>query len=249
MITSRNTNVGLSAAAAKASSVTIETASSEPTPRHSDLPVFGVVAGSGLAAGSMALHFDLEVHQFLCFTSLVATLIAAAYTDANRRIIPNRLVILGLTSALSLQLALTLTEIVQRRPAVGADDFSFASFASQGITNSLIGTSVCFAVMCLIRLLAGCGGGDVKLAAVIGSIAGWQHGLLIIVWCHLSAGVVVTCGIVVIQAIALGRRCFAKQSTQCSASAHSGSAIPGGIPMAPFFLLATLLVLSGVIQP
>lgn len=100
---------------------------------------------------------------------LAALILMAFYTDVRRSIIPNRLtipfVLLGL-------IAQTLTN--------GLD----------GLGEAALGTVVGLIVVGIIYLLKGVGAGDVKLFAAIGSIAGWQPALFILLYAVLLSGLI-----------------------------------------------------------
>ena len=96
--------------------------------------------------------------QLLAVLTVLAVLLVVAVTDLRSRLIPNRL--LGVGSALAAPLVL----------ATGLRSFADAA----------LGALVCGGLMLLVAAAArgGLGGGDVKLAAFIGLVLGWRHGLL-----------------------------------------------------------------------
>lgn len=215
-----------------------------------DWLIFAIVACSSFIVGNIALAVSLQTFEILRLSVLIATLTGAAYTDVSRRIIRNRLVIVGFIAGLSSQLSLMATSAAAvTLPSRFSDMAGLASFTTLDITSALLGTSLCLGVMCVIRLLAGCGGGDVKLAAVIGSIVGWEHGLLIIMWCHICAGVFAVCAFGYFKAFSSKTPAANVPTSQSALSKQNAAAMTLGIPMAPFFLFATLMVLTGVIQP
>jgi len=99
---------------------------------------------------------------------LLVALALAAWTDLRRRVIPNRLTY----PALALILAIPL----------GLSDWD-------GLFASLLGAAVCGGLLMLAWLAAALGGGDVKLAAVLGAGLGWVDGLSALMWTFTLAAV------------------------------------------------------------
>ncbi|MBI4905307.1 MAG: prepilin peptidase [Acidobacteria bacterium] len=100
--------------------------------------------------------------------ALASLVIVAAYSDVRTRLIPNALVSAGAIAGVSLNLWL---------------------YGWHGLLQSLLGLVVGFAVFLLPFLLQGTGGGDVKLMAAIGSLAGPMNTLVIFVLVAVSGGV------------------------------------------------------------
>lgn len=96
-----------------------------------------------------------------------AILLAAAFTDINEGIIPDRLnypgIILGL----------------------------FLSLFTIGLKSALIGTIVFAGILFLIALISrgGMGGGDIKMAGLIGAFTGWKGALMVLLISSLLGGV------------------------------------------------------------
>jgi Flp pilus assembly protein protease CpaA len=65
---------------------------------------------------------------------------------------------------------------------------SMSGLGAIGPERSLIGLAGCFGVMLLVYQLAGGGAGDVKLAAAIGALIGFELGLLAIAATYIVAG-------------------------------------------------------------
>ncbi len=95
--------------------------------------------------------------QTLSGLLLTAILLSAAFTDINEGIIPDTLSIAGLILGLGL------------------------SFGTIGIKQSLLGASGFGLVFLFIALISrgGMGGGDIKLAALIGAFTGWQGAAMV----------------------------------------------------------------------
>ncbi len=104
-----------------------------------------------------------------------ATLLVAAWVDTKTRLIPNRLTYPLVLHVVGFNLFASL---------LGTNELA----GLVGITQSLQGFGLCFAVMLLLFLSNATGGGDVKLAAAIGACMGPQAGLMSVAWCHVLAG-------------------------------------------------------------
>ncbi len=99
---------------------------------------------------------------------LIATLAVAAWTDLRRHKIPNTLTY----PAIALCLAV-----------------SYFDSGLDGLPFSLMGTLVCGGLMFLAWLPGALGGGDVKLAAVMGAALGWANGLSALMWMFTLAAI------------------------------------------------------------
>ena len=113
-----------------------------------------VAAGAAITAvltAVLAAQIGSASHLWLSVV-FVSVLLAAVFTDLNRRLIPNRLTLAGLT------LILLLTAIIEPAFLTERASFAIASFTF-------------FAAAALLRP-GGLGFGDVKLAAVIGAAMG-----------------------------------------------------------------------------
>lgn len=97
---------------------------------------------------------------------LITILICAAFSDLQTGLIPNRLTYPGIIIGLAL------------------------AWFTIGLKSALIG-SLGFAVLFFIIAVAskgGMGGGDIKLAGVIGAFLGWQGALVVFVLASLLGG-------------------------------------------------------------
>ncbi|QDT54695.1 Type IV leader peptidase family protein [Caulifigura coniformis] len=99
---------------------------------------------------------------------LFAALTLAAWTDLRRRMIPN----------------------VITYPAI-AMVFAISAGSSQweGFAASLLGAAVCGGLLALAWLAGALGGGDVKLAVLMGASLGWTEGLHALMWTFTLAAV------------------------------------------------------------
>jgi Flp pilus assembly protein protease CpaA len=59
------------------------------------------------------------------------------------------------------------------------------------VRESVVGLLVCFAVMVVICSFARYGAGDIKLAAAIGALVGWEPGLAVLIVAHVAAATAV----------------------------------------------------------
>jgi Flp pilus assembly protein protease CpaA len=99
---------------------------------------------------------------------LFAALLLAAWTDFRRRIIPNWITYPALAASLAL---------------------AFLRFDLEGFAASLLGAAVCGGLLFPAWLSGALGGGDVKLAALIGAAFGWADGLYALMWTFTLAAV------------------------------------------------------------
>jgi prepilin peptidase CpaA len=115
---------------------------------------------------------------------LIGLVLAAAVTDATRHTIYNWTTYPGIIAGLVLAVIgalwqqLSPESAVQWQPAIGW----------LPLTDSLLGFAACGALMTVCFVLFGAGGGDVKLLAMIGSLAGVEKGLEVILWTFVFAG-------------------------------------------------------------
>lgn len=100
--------------------------------------------------------------------ALAVLVLVAAFTDIRSRLIPNPLVVAATIAGVSLNLWL---------------------HGWHGLGQSALGLLVGFGLLLLPFLLRGTGGGDVKLLAAIGSLAGPMNTLVIFILMAVSGGV------------------------------------------------------------
>jgi Flp pilus assembly protein protease CpaA len=114
---------------------------------------------------------------------LVPLLAVCTYTDLRWKIIPNYATYSALLWALGLNLLASVASLASP---------SFAATLSRhlgaiGIGQSLLGAAVCFAIMFSLYTARGFGGGDIKMAAAVGALLGWQLGMSVLFWCAVTA--------------------------------------------------------------
>jgi leader peptidase (prepilin peptidase)/N-methyltransferase len=68
--------------------------------------------------------------------------------------------------------------------------------AAAGFQTALLGAAVCGGLMVLAYVCLNVGGGDVKLAAVIGAALGWSEGMHALLWTFTLAGAVAIAAII-----------------------------------------------------
>lgn len=128
-----------------------------------------------------------------------------------------------------------------------------AEITGIGFVESLSGGAACFALMLFPYCLARGGAGDVKLAAAIGALVGVESGLLIIAFTYIVAAVVIAgwClwerGPLVLLS-AMTRKLASSLVPQFVLPPNQQQKIllDQPIPLAGFFLIATLLVIFDV---
>jgi prepilin peptidase CpaA len=103
----------------------------------------------------------------LCGALAVLTA-AAAWTDLRERRIPNRLAIAGLVSGLAIHAGLA---------------------GAPGVGTAFLGAAVALLVYVPLFALRAIGGGDVKLMAAVGALAGPSHWPLIFVLAAIFGGI------------------------------------------------------------
>lgn len=126
-------------------------------------PRYPVVEG---LTGAMAVLFFLTfgpTGQAALFFILCCFLVVASFTDLDRMVIPDKVTLPGIVLGLALN----------------------ALLAPGAMVNFLVGAVVGAAALYLIAILGdllfkkeSMGGGDIKLAAMVGAFLGWKQGLL-----------------------------------------------------------------------
>lgn len=171
--------------------------------------------------------------------ALMAILCVAAICDCRDRTIPNSIVQVGCVVGFLISLFGPLVTL-NRAESFGLDAW-------------FVGCSICFAVMLPLWAWGGTGGGDVKLAAVVGSFLGWRLGLSAILWGHLVAAMAAViwlswqwCRIEWIRR-AKKPRTANEPSRMGSTGVRNGRLppYPVSLPMAPAFLMGTAITCMG----
>ena len=176
----------------------------------------------------------------ITLTSLV--LLAATCTDIWHRRVPNLLSYFGIAIAICIAVVVdwnatvesdifstTYTSVNTNFPEMQPNQIIHENKSAQAkplaTYRSLSGALGCFAVLLLVYVVGGIGGGDVKLGAFMGAANGFEAAISMLVVGHLLAGVFA------LLCIIRNRRSLVNSR---------------GIPMAVFYSIGTLLVISGM---
>lgn len=180
---------------------------------------------------------------------LLTTLLAATVSDLRQRRIRNSLTYTAFLWLVALSAMATLAGPID--PA--APSLSWFERSLVGIlplAETLSGAAVCFGIMFFVFLLAGAGGGDVKLCMVIGAALGVEQGLTAVVASHIAAGAAVLSWVVVVHGplrtfSTLGRTVGSLLLPLWISPPKRDDAgwMKFPLPMSPFFLLGTLFTL------
>jgi Flp pilus assembly protein protease CpaA len=205
----------------------------------------GLFAPAGDVAGRAGTSVPWNASLFV----LGATLTAATISDLIDRRIRNYLTY---TACLWL-FAISLLATVVGTPASAAEAGSWLGRSLVGTLDpvaTLAGAAACFAVMFFVFVLAGTGGGDVKLCTVIGAALGVELGLTAVVVSHIVAGVAALTWVVVAHGpirtfSTIGRSVGAMLLPVWIAAPAESDAqwLKFPLPMSPFFLVGTMLTL------
>lgn len=146
----------------------------------------------------------------------------------------------------------TIDVVLSVAPPVGASSWLLGTV---GLGPSLLGSVTCFAVMYVPYKLSRSGAGDLKLAAAMGALLGFRHGLLALAMTYLTAGITVllfvtwtTGPLRMLQALL--RWCAAAVLLQ-SVDPPTGEQqrlLNQSIPMGPFFAAGSLIVLFRLLE-
>ena len=141
-----------------------------------------------------AHHIGPEISVFLALTVSITILLVFAIIDLENRLILNRAILVG--TGVFLLMAPFWTVIGSERTFLGENTF----FAS--LSNSLLAAALAFLFFFLIRLSfpRGIGGGDEKMALLLGLMLGFSDALTAL-FCAIFAG-----GIVAAVLLLSGRR-------------------------------------------
>lgn len=166
--------------------------------RSSSWRLFSFLPAAGLLWACYAQRVSPAESLWQTWTGfiLAATLVAATVTDLARHKIPNYitypavgwLLSLGLLQV-SLKAFGTLPDDAGGTAAISAVAARWTMlFGALPVAEQFAGFGVCFFVMFVIFMNAGGGGGDVKIAAVLGAALGPTSGLTAVVAAHIAAG-------------------------------------------------------------
>jgi len=120
--------------------------------------------------------------------------------------------------------------------------------------HSMLGTLVCFILMFVIYSYTNSGAGDVKLAAGIGAFLGVKGGLLAICYAYISAACFAGCLLIWLFGFGFALRGLLRfinvwvtpESPEIDAKAKA--IMSRGLPLAPFFLIGTILTLFDLLR-
>jgi Flp pilus assembly protein protease CpaA len=217
--------------------------------------IFSVLPAAGLLWAFYTQQTSATVTVWQTWTGfiLLATLIAATMTDLARHRIPNYITYPAVGWLLSLgMLQVNLKAFGTVSDAAGTSLSAGATkwmtlLGAPAIADQWTGLGACFVLMFFIFMNAGGGGGDVKIAAVLGAGLGPTLGLTAIVAAHIAAGAF---------ALAYGIVKFGPMTVLSSLGRKIGHFFlplwilpPDGeetklltlpVPLAPFFLIGAL---------
>lgn len=140
---------------------------------------------TGALSLGVFLRFGFTWGYFFFFVLLAAPLIAITFIDLGHRIIPDSLSLTGIVSGIAANVVLTPSPIWESAL------FSFKGILAGGGTLFLI--SVLYEKL---RHQEGIGGGDVKLAAMLGAFFGWK-GVFVVLLLSSFLGSVIGLGLMV----------------------------------------------------
>ena len=134
---------------------------------------YPVLAGAALVAGAILGMRGREPAEIALGAGFSACFLALAWSDLRRRVIPNRIVYPALVLALAVS----------------------GAWPDRGLVEALTGGLGAFAVAITIRALSGggLGGGDVKMAALVGAVVGFPGVLAAGLWAAITGGVPPRC--------------------------------------------------------
>lgn len=182
---------------------------------------------------------------------LVATLIAGAITDLQRRRIYNWTTYTAFLWAIAINVAASgisadPTPVFDFQPAAIAGP---AWLGGVGIWQCLAGAAVCFAITVVGYDLSGGGAGDVKIAAVIGALLGVHQGFYAVIYSYIIAAVAIVVWAVWTHgpfslAKAISRTLGAKLGPLWPFTPSDADAklLLTPVPLGPYFAIGTLLV-------
>ncbi len=122
---------------------------------------------TGLLFAAMYLHYGLNL-LFVKYLFLSAVLIVLFFIDLKHYLIPNKIIIFALIGG-------ALLNILTRNPTMVS-----------ALSGLFLGAA--FLLLPAVVSRGGMGGGDIKLAAVVGFYLGWPYGLLAVFLGCLVAG-------------------------------------------------------------
>jgi leader peptidase (prepilin peptidase)/N-methyltransferase len=169
-------------------------------------------------------------------------LTCAVWSDLSERRIPNQLNVCG--AVIALLFACSNGFIAFDEPLDVPLPW-IAGFGSVGLTAALVGGAVCFTATLILWCLRAVGGGDVKLAFVIGAFLGWQDGLSVLLWSQLLAAMalILWYGTSQLWTFAGLQPAYARKFDGVSGSVAQRGQL--SLPMAPFFAAGGIITVFG----
>jgi prepilin signal peptidase PulO-like enzyme (type II secretory pathway) len=150
------------------------------------LPVYSI-AEANIKGVAISSDIALTALMIAKVAALLSYLIAGCCWDFKSHTLPNRLNYSFLGIALLMGLAGSVLTTWQ------SDTLTVPKYAlTLGISESVAGAVICFLFTFICWRLGAIGGGDVKLAAVLGAFLGPWGGIMALVICHILAMVTVT---------------------------------------------------------
>ena len=131
---------------------------------------------------------------------------------------------------------------------------SIPQLGAIGLRQSLLGFAGCFVIMLFVYSLARGGAGDFKLAAAIGSLIGFEDGILVIATSYVIAGATILLWSVCARGpirllVAMGRLLGSAALPRWirRPDQMDNLLLLKQIPLAPFFAAGTLAVVGGLV--
>jgi Flp pilus assembly protein protease CpaA len=196
------------------------------------LPVYSIAEANidGTAISNESILTALVVAKFVALLSFLG---AGCWWDFKSHVLPNRLNYLFLLVAIILALAGSALAICQ------PDLANSPTYAlSLKLSESLAGAVICFLFTFLCWRFGAIGGGDVKLAAVIGAFLGPWGGIMALVICHILAMVTVIFDLV-------SRHIKTIRAKQIPTYSQLRGDLKRQIPMAGFYSIGVIGCLLG----
>lgn len=176
---------------------------------------------------------------------LCLLLVSSAITDLRERRILNSIVYPAIGLGLFINMINSCCATFATKQYL---ELSHLLLGGIGFPASLLGGVLSFGVICIQFLVAGTGGGDVKLQAAIGVLLGWQTGLEVWLLTMLMSGVFA----LVLLAVTAGWHNLTLIFMSLSDSTDSSNddvmeslhkALQQRLPLGPFFLSACSIIL------
>lgn len=202
-----------------------------------------LVAGPVWVAAAINGRSEFPLAASLTGFVVIATALAASYTDIRWHVIPNWVTYSAAAWGVG----------INAYASIVPD--SAESLGAVGLGASLTGLFLLFTLLLIVFSFTGGGAGDVKLAGAIGALLGFNLGAEALLYAFVAAGIAVgTWAIVSVGPLnvvrLLARRCGGQYfSNWISRPTESDRQILlKSIPLGPFFAVGMLIVVSGLNQ-